>query len=84
MILSVGYKYTAIGVKFDGLVAFPCTIGLPEPESQNDVTIVVFCGVFVVFMIIPVDTCNVAIIASSFVKSATLTQLVPFQRNIIH
>ena len=33
-------------------------------------------------IIIPVLTCNVAILASSFVKSATLTQLVAFQRNI--
>ena len=57
-------------------------IGFPELESLNDITIVVCCGVFVVFTIIRVLTCYVAIFASSFVKSATLTQLAPFQRNI--
>ena len=49
---------------------------------KNDVTIVVFCAVFVVLTKIPVETCKLAIFVSAFVKSATLTQFEPFQQII--
>ena len=56
--ISVGHKYAAVGVKIEGLVAFPWIIGFPELESENDVTIVEFCDVFVVLTKIPVETWN--------------------------
>ena len=57
-------------------------MGLPELESENDVTIVAFCDVFVVLAKIPVETCKLEMFVSAFVKSATLTQFEPFQRII--
>ena len=42
-------------------------MGLPELESDNDVTIVAFCAVFVVLTKIPVETSKVEIFDSAFV-----------------
>ena len=84
LILSIGYRYADVGVKILGDVAFPWMFGFPELVSLNDVTIVVFCGVFVVFIIIHVLTCNVAIVASALLKSPTIAQFMPFQRNIFY
>ena len=54
-----------------------------ELESENVVTIVAFCAVFVVLTKIPVETCKLEIFVSAFVKSATFTQFIPFQRIIL-
>ena len=59
-------------------------IGFPELESENDVTVIAFCAVFVVLTKIPVETRKLEIFVSAFVKSATLTQFEPFQRIIFH
>ena len=54
----------------DGIVLYPWILGLPELETENDVTIAAFCAVFVVLTKIPVETCKVEIFVSAFVKSA--------------
>ena len=64
-------RYAAVGVKIEGLVAFPWIIGLPELVSENDVTIVAFGDVFVALTKMPGETCKVEIFVSAFVKSAT-------------